>query len=279
MDLGPLGTPLTGGSIRRRRGPRLHRLSPTRRFSTRAVSYARFRPLYPSAAIDAVLEGLGAPSRLQAADVGAGTGIASRLLARRRVRVTAIEPNREMRRAASPHPLIGWRRGTAERTGLPDASVDLVLSAQAFHWFRPRAALAEFHRVLRSNGRLALLWNNRDDRDPFTAAFGRLVRAAARNHPASRRSQTPHALLRSPLFRRLRRLEFPHHQLLDLSSLIGRTRSVSYLPRAGRRTSALEEALRPLVARFADGTGKVRLVFRTTLFLARRAPLSRSRAR
>jgi SAM-dependent methyltransferase len=193
--------------------------------------------------------------------------------------VTAIEPNREMRRAAAPHRLVRWRSGTAERTGLPEASVDLVLSAQAFHWFRPRAALAEFHRVLRPGGRLALLWNQRDDRDPFTAALGSLVRAAARNHPAYRRSTTPAALLRSPLFRAVRRLEFPHCQVLDLKGLIGRTRSVSYLPRTGRRSDALEDGLRALAARSADRSGRVRLVYRTILFLARSAPARRARRR
>ena len=79
--------------------PLLSDLSPTTRFSGRAADYVRHRPGYPAAAIAAVLRGLGDPVRLVAADVGAGTGISSRLLAERGVRVLAIEPNAEMRAA------------------------------------------------------------------------------------------------------------------------------------------------------------------------------------
>ena len=70
--------------------PPLSRLDPTGRFSNRAHDYAKHRPSYPDAAVDAILLGLGAPPDLVAADVGAGTGISSRLLASRGVRVIAI---------------------------------------------------------------------------------------------------------------------------------------------------------------------------------------------
>lgn len=79
---------------------------PTRRFSDRADAYARFRPSYPASAIDAILAGLAPPATLEAADVGAGTGIASRLLGDRGVRVAAVEPNAAMRAAAAPHPRV-----------------------------------------------------------------------------------------------------------------------------------------------------------------------------
>src|SRR5689334_17665803 len=113
---------------------RFHEMNPTGRFSDRAGDYARFRPTYPAAAIDAVLDGLTPP--ITAADVGAGTGISATLLADRGVRVFAIEPNAAMRASAAPNPLVEWREGSAERTSLADHSVDLVLCAQAFHWFR-----------------------------------------------------------------------------------------------------------------------------------------------
>src|SRR5688500_14656893 len=113
----------------------LDALRPTERFSGRAESYVRFRPSYPAAAIDAVLAGLGDPARLVAADVGAGTGISARLLADRGGRVDAVEPNTAMRAAAAPHAGVRWHGGRAQATGLPDASVDLVLCAQAYHWF------------------------------------------------------------------------------------------------------------------------------------------------
>ncbi|MGH2570868.1 MAG: class I SAM-dependent methyltransferase, partial [bacterium] len=136
--------------------PPLHDLDPRGRFTDRAADYVRYRPDYPAAAIDHVLNGLGDPSRLTAADVGAGTGISSRLLAERGTRAVAIEPNAAMRAAAEPHPRVEWRDGTAEDTRLAAASMDLVLCAQAFHWFRQEEAVAEFARVLRPRGRLVV---------------------------------------------------------------------------------------------------------------------------
>ncbi|WP_245817334.1 class I SAM-dependent methyltransferase [Hydrococcus rivularis] len=137
-----------------------HKMNPLARFSGRAADYANYRPSYPKEAIEKILEGLDSSSQLLAADVGAGTGIASRLLADQGVRVFAIEPNDEMRQAASPHPLVEFRKGTAENTTLPKASVDLVASFQAFHWFDPALTLLEFRRILKPTGRLALVWND-----------------------------------------------------------------------------------------------------------------------
>ncbi|MGC2361180.1 MAG: class I SAM-dependent methyltransferase, partial [Candidatus Cybelea sp.] len=134
----------------------------TTRFGNRAPSYAAFRPGYPPEAIHAVLAGLGDPSMLTIADVGAGTGISSRLFARRGAKVIAIEPNLRMRSQAEPDPNVEWREGTAQHTGLSDASVDLVVVAQAFHWFATIEVMREFARVARR--RVALLQYERDER-------------------------------------------------------------------------------------------------------------------
>src|SRR4051794_7813043 len=122
----------------------LHELNPMGRFNDRAADYVKFRPTYPAAAIDRILDGLGDPARLTVADVGAGTGILSRLLAERNVPVLAIEPAQGMRAAAAPHENVTWLTATAESTGLADASVDLVVCAQSFHWFRATDAIREF---------------------------------------------------------------------------------------------------------------------------------------
>src|SRR5688572_26600177 len=83
----------------------LYEMNPTGRFSDRAQAYSRHRPSYPAPAVDAMLAGLGEPARLSAADIGAGTGISSRLLAERGLTVHAVEPNQAMREAAEPHRL------------------------------------------------------------------------------------------------------------------------------------------------------------------------------
>ncbi len=127
------------------------------RFNDRAVDYVKYRPTYPAGAIDAILDGLGPPLSLVAADLGAGTGISSRLLGDRGVRVIAIEPSPGMQEAATPHPKVRFVAGRAEATGLKSHSVDLVLSAQSFHWFHAADTLVECARILKPGGRLAII--------------------------------------------------------------------------------------------------------------------------
>lgn len=119
-------------------------------FSNRAQEYARYRPSHSVDAISAILDGLASSSQLVAADIGAGTRIASRQLGDWGVEVIAIEPNKSMIQAAAHHPLVEFKAGTAENTTLPDNSVDLVTSFQAFHWFDPLPTLQEFHRYITS---------------------------------------------------------------------------------------------------------------------------------
>src|SRR5215469_5985255 len=126
---------------------------PLGRFTGLAGDYARHRPEYPEAAIAFIMTRAGLTSQAVVVDVGSGTGISSRLFALRGLMVIGIEPNDDMRRQAEAEPFAGtqpptYRAGRAEATGLPDGIADLVLSAQAFHWFEPAPALAEFRRIL-----------------------------------------------------------------------------------------------------------------------------------
>jgi SAM-dependent methyltransferase len=244
---------------------------PTGRFADRAADYARHRPGYPPAAIDAVLAGLGPPAGLVAADVGAGTGISARLLAERGVRVLAIEPNGPMRAAAAAHPRVEWRDATAETTGLADGSADLVLAAQAFHWFRAAEALAEFHRVLRPGGRAALLWNDRGAEDAFSRGYYELVLSTPEGQRVSAGWGVEDPFAGRPGWADARALTFEGGQVLDEAGVLGRAMSASYVPKAGAEHERIMDALRALVRRHADERGCVRLVYRTRLFLAERA--------
>lgn len=248
----------------------LHHDDPTHRFSNRTEDYVKYRPSYPAAAIDAILHGLGDPSRLAAADIGAGTGISSRLLADRGVHVIAVEPNAQMRAAAAPHPLVTMRDGSAEHTGLDTASVHLLVCAQSFHWFNPPPTLTEFHRILKPDGRAALMWNDRDDSDPLTREYGRLILEASDNHPAARHFDHQQPLRDSPLFADYCAVAFPSTQSVDADALIGRARSASYCPKEGAAWERLRSALLALHALHEDAVGHVQLVYQTRVYLARR---------
>ncbi|MGD9734192.1 MAG: class I SAM-dependent methyltransferase [Solirubrobacterales bacterium] len=129
-------------------------------FGAAAAEYEWARPEYPAAMVDWIVP-TGARA---AADVGAGTGKLTRALAERGLEPTAVEPSDGMRaRLEAELPAVRTLAGSGEALPLPDSSVDLVTYAQAWHWVEGEAALAEAARVLRPGGRLACVWNLRDD--------------------------------------------------------------------------------------------------------------------
>jgi SAM-dependent methyltransferase len=131
-----------------------------RSFGARAQIYDRYRPRYPAAAIDFVLDGR-APQRIL--DLGAGTGLLTRDLIGRAPEVLAVEPDDDMRAVlATTVPEAEALAGSAERIPVPDASIDAVLVGQAFHWFARPAADRELARVLRPGGVVGLVWNFTD---------------------------------------------------------------------------------------------------------------------
>lgn len=138
-----------------------------RSFDRGAEVYEIARPTYPHAAVSWLLRDR--PTRV--ADLAAGTGKLTRLIAPRVREVVAVDiaPNMlaQLRRAA---PGIRTQVGSAERTGLPDAGADLVTVAQAWHWFDPAAATAEIARILRPGGALAIVYNHLDRAQPWAAA-------------------------------------------------------------------------------------------------------------
>lgn len=269
-----------------------YELNPTGRFSDRANDYHHFRPSYPAAAIDQIVSHLDLPVRTlgniadrhppTVADIGAGTGISARLLADRGLQVWAVEPNTAMRETgqqttAQPNdssdpaslatPSITFWQGTAEATGLPPVSMDVVTAFQAFHWFQPDRALAEFHRILKPTGRLAIVWNNRDRSDEFTALYGKLVKRASSTPDLAERRDNPEPLYQSPLFTQTHHYAVAHAQSLDLAGLLGLAKSRSYVPLEGEVHDRLMADLTQLYHQFADG-GQVAMHYQTNLYLA-----------
>lgn len=240
------------------------------RFNDRVLDYVKYRPGYPADAIQAIVDGLGSPRRLRAADVGAGTGISARLLAERGVRVVAVEPGEAMRRAAAPHVNVVWVSGLAEATGLQGESVDVVLSAQSFHWFHPARALCEFARILKPRSRLAIMWNRRRRDDPFTAGYREALIDVGAGPETERMGFDPDVITLCGLFSPAERLTFPNVQRFDLNGLIGRARSASYAPKIGSRGEELVRRLRALHARHADADGFATMIYETEIYRAAR---------
>lgn len=247
----------------------LYTLDPLNRFTQRANDYVKYRPSYPPEAIDIVLQGLAPASQILAADIGAGTGIASRLLAEHGVKVIAVEPNAAMRKVAQTHPNVEYRGGSAEATNLLDASIDLVTAFQAFHWFDPEPTLMEFRRILKPNGRLALVWNNRDQNDDFTGEYSRFIRAVSNDHPCEQPDTYAEALEQTQYFANYceHQCTTKYRQELDLDALIGRTRSISYLPSEGESHENLISGLQDLYQKFRSERGFVEIVYQTSIHI------------
>lgn len=246
--------------------PALHEMNPQNRFSSRAEDYAKYRPSYPDAVIDRIIADLGNPAELMAADVGAGTGIASRMLADRRIKVIAIEPNAAMRQVARSHPLVEFRDGSAEDTNLADAAVGLVTCFQAFHWFNPESTLKEFSRILKPKGKLAAVWHNRDRTDEFTRQYSLLTQQAS-NNDSELRYGTERHLRETSWFNPVRHLVFPAQQPLDCQGLIGRAMSTSYIPQQGEIHDRFIQDLKQLYQQYCDRHGLVYLQYRTSVYL------------
>lgn len=246
---------------------------PITRFSDRADNYARYRPSYPPSVIDTLRDDYGLSSQSVVADVGSGTGILTRLLLPVAGRVYAVEPNQAMRQEAE-HALAGHDNfvsidARSEATTLAAASVDFITAAQAFHWFEPVATKVEFQRVLRPNGWVALVWNERDyqnvplmrDYEAVLADFGLGYHAVRhRSH-----SGDINRFFTGPYQRHL----FVHTMPLNFDAFWGGFLSASYAPKpADPIYEPMRERLYSVFEAHREGD-EVHFVYQTVLNVGR----------
>lgn len=246
----------------------------TVRFGDRVADYLRSRPGYPAELLDVLAQHCGLTPASVVADVGAGTGLLTRLFVDAGNPVFAVEPNREMRIALEtmhpPSSTFASVDGCAEATGLPDAAVDIVTAAQAFHWFdRPRAR-AEFARILQPGGWVVLIWNDRRlDATPFLRGYEDLLvrlcpdylRVVHRNvdHPALETFYAPC---------RFDQVVLDNRQTFDWEGLVSRHLSSSFVPNSGAGREVNLTALRTLFDATAED-GTVMFEYDTRIFFGR----------
>jgi SAM-dependent methyltransferase len=198
--------------------------------------YERGRPGYPDRAVHVAP----LPASATVLDLGAGTGKLTRTLLDAFERVVAVEPAEPMRRRlAEVCPAATSLAGSAEAIPLGDASVDAVFSAEAFHWFDGRRALAEIARVLRARGAVVLLWNvPAGSIEPSIAAVERLVEERAPrdldyepcdlNAGRFASGEWRAAFAGSP-FEELHEASFPNPQTLDREGLVAFLASMGWV--------------------------------------------------
>jgi SAM-dependent methyltransferase len=214
-------------------------------FDRAADTYERGRPDYPAAVVEHLGRVLHLERGTTVVDLGSGTGKFTRALAPLGAARVAVEPMEGMRRVfAREVPAVPVLAGTAEAIPLPDRFADAVVAAQAFHWFRPRPALAEIARVLRPRGGVGLVWNIRDESVDWSRRLTEIIdrHRYSRLIPKSRdrRWRTEFERNDGP-FGRLHARVFPHVQRAPRETFVSRVLSVSVvavLPALERRRVA-----------------------------------------
>jgi ubiquinone/menaquinone biosynthesis C-methylase UbiE len=245
--------------------------APTERFSDRVFNYVRYRPAYPKPLVETLVNECCLDENSIVADIGSGTGIFSRQLLNENLRVFAVEPNQEMREA-SENDLSGYKNfssvdGSAEATTLPDDRYDLVTAAQAFHWFRYDGAQAEFDRILKSGGRVALIWNQRDMRQEFQKDYETLLNKHATDYTTvNHMNISAEKIMRFFSGGGYQNFVFENRQVFDRAGFLGRMRSSSYIPSVG--SPELWESADQLFAKHSS-QGKVSFGYESWLHIGR----------
>ena len=240
------------------------------RFRNRVADYVRYRPDYAEAAIEHVIAELRLAPGRTVADIGAGTGILTRQLLRSGASFIAIDPSDAMLGAAEDLRGAGveLRIGTAEETGLADASVDAVVAGQAFHWFEPVGAQRELRRILRPGGRVALLWNEKDwSRSGFLRAYEELLETTIPEFSQVRHETTGDAEIEAFFAGGFEVQRFEHEQRFDWEGVLGRALSSSYAPASGHPGhDAFVAALRELFDAHAED-GELAWPYTTAVYI------------
>ncbi|MGI8836981.1 MAG: class I SAM-dependent methyltransferase [Pyrinomonadaceae bacterium] len=208
------------------------------RFSSRVENYAKFRPGYPPG----VLEILNSECRLTRhsviADVGSGTGLLSEVFLKNCNAVFGIEPN-ELMRTTAESLLKGFAHfnsvaATAEKTTLPDSSIDFVTAGQAFHWFDREAAKQEFVRILKPDGWVVLIWNaRRVGSTAFLREYEALLLRYSADYAQVRHEHAEEGIGHFFAPHAMKSAHLDNVQRFDFQSLKGRLCSSSYAPEAG----------------------------------------------
>jgi ubiquinone/menaquinone biosynthesis C-methylase UbiE len=242
------------------------------RFTNRVDAYVKYRPSYPKEAIDYLYKTVGFKPESEVADVGAGTGIFSKLILERGSYVTAVEPNQAMREAAEKM-LMGIPRyscvtGSAEATQLQSHSIDFIVCAQAFHWFDQAAAQIEFRRILRKGGKAALIWNTRlRNGSSFLEEYEQLLNKFGTDYAKVNHSNiSKEALVAFFKESEMKEARFKISQEVDFEGLSGRLLSSSYIPVLGHPSyEPMMVELRSLFER-NNKDGKVFIDYETEVF-------------
>ena len=248
-----------------------YKSDPKKRFSSRVENYIKYRPNYPRKIIAFLTEQKILNKNIVIADIGSGTGILSELFLKNGNKVYGIEPNPDMRKAAEKL-LEKYNKfisigGSAEKTGLKESSIDLITAGQAFHWFDVEKTKREFKKILKPNGYVVLIWNNRKKSgDNLSSDYEKFVLKYGTDYKEVRKNEK-----NVNEFYEYNKKVFYNYQELDYDGFKGRLLSTSYIPLEDnpRFNKMLEELKKIFLTYQKNGT--VRLEYNTEVYYGKLA--------
>ncbi len=244
------------------------------RFSNRVENYIKYRPNYPKEILEVFRGEMNWQENSAVADIGSGTGISARLFLENGNEVFGVEPNAAMREAAEEFlknfPKFQSVDGTAENTNLPDNSVDFVIAAQAFHWFDKNKTPTEFRRILREDGFVVLIWNERQlDSNAFLRDYEELLKKYGTDYEKVRHDNLDKEIFEKSFQADFSVKTFLNVQTLDFEGLKGRVLSSSYMPSENdSRFKPMIIELQRLFEKYAE-SGKIQILYNTNIFYSR----------
>lgn len=239
------------------------------KFTGKADLYDKFRPSYPDELIDYLYENARCDN---VADIGAGTGKFTRCLLKKPWKVTAVEPNADMRGKLAAIEGITVVNAPAENTGLADKSVGLVTAAQAFHWFDEELFKAECKRILTNDGQLAIVFNERCyDGCEISSVRDKICQrycgAFHSGHVGKRSIEEGARFLKNEYFSDVRVFRYENDIECDIDGFIGDTLSRSYALKSDDKDfEAFTRELENAFVKFSHN-GKVTIKYNTMCYL------------
>jgi ubiquinone/menaquinone biosynthesis C-methylase UbiE len=241
-------------------------------FTGRTGNYSRSRPDYPDEIIDHLVKDRVIGTGSLIADIGSGTGKLSRLFLKHGFSVICVEPNPEMREQAKRDLMefsnVTINDATAENTGLPDHSVDIVVAGQAFHWFDPMAAGKEFLRILKPGGKVALIWNDRvQNSGSFNEDYERICSTYSNGYHKSGSRSLDREVIGGFFGGKEKLYLMENSQKLDLNGVMERYFSASYA--IGREDAQFNTLIKEIENAYSrhERNGYVTIEYETRLFL------------
>jgi SAM-dependent methyltransferase len=248
----------------------------TNRFSDRVDNYVKYRPHYPAEVIDFLKAEKIISENCVVADIGSGTGISAELFLKNNCKVFGVEPNEPMRHAAetilqnySDKNLFISVNGKAEDTGLEDHSADVIVCAQAFHWFNNDWFKRECKRILKPNGIVVLMWNDRrTDSTDFLKVYEDFLQMFGTDYLSVNHKNTQERAQFDNFFGKenYKEKSFYNYQDVDFAGLKGRVLSSSYMPNEGHKDfDFMIYCLKKIFTRYQEN-GLVRLDYDTKIY-------------